>query len=500
MSNINSTIRVKDGQGNINTVYPVTTINNVDGLQAALDSKAELDSTGKVLSTQLPSYEALIECIDKNAKNICPNTATSQGIFTVNEDGTVIANGSIGASAQNLEIGKFTLKAGKTYRMHSNNSVSGSTYFMGLAKLPQSTTIYTEFGSPTFTPSEDTVVQAYLIVQANQTVNNVKFEPMVCLEIDWQASQQYIPHALSNYELTKLESEDRAALAEAIDNGVKNRLDDVAWMNSALVVVNGDKTVANDEITLHAESNDCYTEFGLRYPVEHRIPVTEGETVVLSWDYASTNTTDRVLLFPNGSASGAVAALSQEKALSYKVSSGVTFVTFRIGVDKANTSATYSHIMCCTIEEWKVSKKYVPKGNGNATTTSDGLMSADDKTKLDGISNKSAASGGTDVSLCTTGEKYNWNRKQNALILGDYSLDLNSLTFTQSASGMYYSTDIYVGDFNQIFSAMAYDFASLKVTDNVNVMISTDRKKIAILSNVNSFDAGAALELQIVGI
>ena len=65
---------------------------------------------------------------------------------------------------------------------------------------------------------------------------------------------------------------------------------------------------------------------------------------------------------------------------------------------------------------------------------------------------------------------------------------------------MYYSTDVYVGAFNRIFSAMAYDFASLKTTDNVNIMISTDRKKIVILSNVNSFNPGAALELQIVGI
>lgn len=329
MSNINSTIRVKDGQGNINTVYPITTINNVDGLQTALNAKQGTISdlptirSGATAGATAVQPSSLVDIVNNGAKNLCPNNAKSTGIFTVNEDGTVIANGSSGASAQNLVLGEFTLKAGKTYRMHSNNTVTGSTYFIGLAKLPQYSTIYTEFGSPTFTPEEDTAVQAYLRVQANQTVNNVKFEPMVCLEIDWQASQQYVPHALPNYELTK---------------------------------------------------------------------------------------------------------------------------------------------------------------------------------KLDGISNKSAASGGTDVSLCTTGEKYNWNRKQNALILGDYSLDLNSLTFTQSSSGMYYSNEIYVGDFTQIFSAMAYDFASLKTTDNVNIMISTDRKKIVILSNVNSFNAGAALELQIVGI
>lgn len=109
-------------------------------------------------------------------------------------------------------------------------------------------------------------------------------------------------------------------------------------------------------------------------------------------------------------------------------------------------------------------------------------------------------SDGSTYKRVSATEKTTWNNKQNALIIGDYSLDLNSLTYVQSASGMYYSTDIYVGNFNRIFSAMAYDFASLKTTDNVNIMISTDRKKIVILSNVNSFNPGAALELQIVGI
>ena len=188
-----------------------------------------------------------------------------------------------------------------------------------------------------------------------------------------------------------------------------------------------------------------------------------------------------------------------------------------------------------------------------ATTSTAGLMSASDKTKLNGIATGATANIGTvtQVKVGSTAynpssgvvslpayptslpasdvyswakasskpsytqdevsdgstykrvsatEKTTWNNKQNALIIGDYSLDLNSLTYVQSASGMYYSTDVYVGAFNRIFSAMAYDFASLKTTDNVNIMISTDRKKIVILSNVNSFNPGAALELQIVGI
>lgn len=50
MSNLNSTIRVKDNQGNVNNLYPKTLISNVEGLQTALDGKVSTVS-GKGLST-----------------------------------------------------------------------------------------------------------------------------------------------------------------------------------------------------------------------------------------------------------------------------------------------------------------------------------------------------------------------------------------------------------------------------------------------------------------
>lgn len=48
---------------------------------------------------------------------------------------------------------------------------------------------------------------------------------------------------------------------------------------------------------------------------------------------------------------------------------------------------------------------------GTNLTITDGVLSADAAS----YENKAAASGGTDVSLCTTGEKYIWNNKQDAV-------------------------------------------------------------------------------------
>lgn len=63
MANINALVHIKDGNGNINNIYPATKIQNVDGLQTALDAKANSSDvtsglagkvdkeTGKGLST-----------------------------------------------------------------------------------------------------------------------------------------------------------------------------------------------------------------------------------------------------------------------------------------------------------------------------------------------------------------------------------------------------------------------------------------------------------------
>lgn len=71
---------------------------------------------------------------------------------------------------------------------------------------------------------------------------------MVCTKAAWdQEPNVYRPFALPNYDLTRLEAEDRAALADVVDNGAKNKLQydlaslkakntDGTWNNNAYTV------------------------------------------------------------------------------------------------------------------------------------------------------------------------------------------------------------------------------------------------------------------------
>ena len=123
-----------------------------------------------------------------------------------------------------------------------------------------------------------------------------------------------------------------------------NLLDLQTWA-SEVNVVHGTKTYTKNSITLTATENDCYTDYYSSNTAAYRFPVVPGKTYVLSWEH--TGSSGHVYLFPNGSGTGLVNTNSSSKKLELTAASGVTFVTFRVGVSTANKSATYSDITFC---------------------------------------------------------------------------------------------------------------------------------------------------------
>ena len=57
---------------------------------------------------------------------------------------------------------------------------------------------------------------------------NAIVKPMVCKMEAWNQSHDWQPPALPNYDLTRLESEDRAGLIECVDGGAKNKVNIVS--------------------------------------------------------------------------------------------------------------------------------------------------------------------------------------------------------------------------------------------------------------------------------
>lgn len=109
----------------------------------------------------------------------------------------------------------------------------------------------------------ETYVVSLNILQYNPE-NTLQFKDiMICKKSLYDISSNYEPYSLPNYELTKLESEDRAALVEAIDNGVKNLLPKLkSYTDSGLsMVINDDNSItakwsATGSSTLYARIND----------------------------------------------------------------------------------------------------------------------------------------------------------------------------------------------------------------------------------------------------
>jgi len=97
----------------------------------------------------------------------------------------------------------------------------------------------------------------------------------------------------------------------------------------------------------------------------------------------------------------------------------------------------------------------------NLNVDGSGVLSATDTT----YESKSAASGGTAVSLCTTGEKYTWNNKADASAVGTWatpvsaSVGATSVTFSNAAIATTSILDLYSE--NTSGTAIAYTSVSV---------------------------------------
>ncbi len=160
-------------------------------------------------------------------------------------------------------------------------------------------------------------------------------------------------------------------------NGVGERtaqlLDFDTWANN-VYIVRGTKVVSGNSITITSTAATCFTGWNTtEYPAAARIPVTEGETIHLTWD-TDADDGSSVWIFPNASATGEVHTAASNKSLDYTVPSGVDYITFRLDVATANKTITYSNIMFNT---GSTAKPYEPYGykigisSGDVTTDID---------------------------------------------------------------------------------------------------------------------------------
>lgn len=145
---------------------------------------------------------ASFEKIVSTGKNLVPypyekSTKTENGItFTVNSDGSITANGTTTVNPSIFNLAKISLKAG-TYALRSFVNVENAGVCQFYIDIPSEPNDRTGNGV-TFTLQDDIVNKnVNIIVNPNQTVNNLIFKPMLQFGTTAQSFEPYKQSVLS---------------------------------------------------------------------------------------------------------------------------------------------------------------------------------------------------------------------------------------------------------------------------------------------------------------
>lgn len=160
-------------------------------------------------------------------RNLLLNTASTTTIdgvtFTVNADKSVTITGSQNNPNQHTKfvLGKFTANRSD---LVLDSGIAASASANIFINTQDGVTTTRNLGHATITGTDLNTERDYQILIIAGTSNiNTTIKPMICTQADWNATQEYeASGGLQNSDLTYLEAEDRAALAEVVDSGAKN--------------------------------------------------------------------------------------------------------------------------------------------------------------------------------------------------------------------------------------------------------------------------------------
>lgn len=150
---------------------------------------------------------ALVELVDSGAKNLVQNIATSATVvgvdFTVNSDGTIIADGTASTAAWfsitnniTLPIGAYVISGGQVVNGTVNVRVVLSTSETAASIIADS-----NGDSTLFICNSPTTATVYVRMSTGRTADNVLVKPMICTKAAWDISKEYVPYRPSYDEL-----------------------------------------------------------------------------------------------------------------------------------------------------------------------------------------------------------------------------------------------------------------------------------------------------------
>ena len=402
---------------------------------------------------------AAIKAVDDGTKNLLvltdtATTTTSGVTLTYYGDGTYKVNGTATAD------GYFYLaRSDRNDVFRVGNVISGctggssSTFYLTI-----SATSLKQTGDP-LTLTSNYSGSLLFSFKSGQTFSNKVIKPMVCTTQDWNISQEFKQSALPNPILTP-------AVVESVNSGTTGSKNLLYLSVASMKAINTSGTWNGNQ----------YTNQGITYTINADGTITTSGTASSSansvlnlYKFTSSSFLGNTYSFsgcPSGGDYNNSYALYVNRSPDNLISgsaetgSGVIFnvpsdaLYYRILVRKSyNMSSKTFKPMICTVPDYNVSKDFV---------------------------------------------KF----KGNTLIHDYIQISLSSLTWTASASGLYYSNAISVSGISEIWMACLSGFASLRTTDNITVACrsSYNWNGLALWANTNSFVSGAWVTVSVLGI
>ena len=293
--------------------------------------------------------------------------------FTLNADKTISveAVGTVGTATLVLaNISDVTLDSGTTYVGASDTTYSVDNYFGLLGGTGVNNYIFAY--NPTV-PSNLSNYTKYIIrITTNPSPNFTLFKPMVCKQVDYQASSQYFPSAMSNVDLTTLSKQNQTnILSESADiysnwTSGKNRLQ---YTLASLKTLN----------TAGTWTNNQYTRRGVTFTVNADLSITATGTndgTGDSWLDLASSTTAYTGLYGSGCPAGGSASTYgiQYGGSRYDYGTGITVpsgaVTIGIVIRSGQSAPTAPFKpMICTAAEYQASSEYYPYALPNTDLT-----------------------------------------------------------------------------------------------------------------------------------
>ena len=207
-------------------------------------------------------------------------------------------------------------------------------------------------------------VLIFIRVPSGKTINNAVVYPMIRPAF---TDSTYQPPSLPNYDLTRLESEDRAGLVECVDGGAKNKFDINGVYNADATL-----TISGNTITMTTDDTRTYLKIWAKiynssgteiaYPIEPTDITANG---VYNFPFTKTSNASYMRFGHNGA--------TKDGKLSYKID-GLANGDYILQIKVINCTTASGHlswgdIMICTKAAFGVSPKFVPYRYDPYTTT-----------------------------------------------------------------------------------------------------------------------------------